>query len=242
MTLKISAFGSKCELTDKFYKKLAKTLIKDTILFHSKMKADAQMQRRLKDKRTRLTGVAKLEDANMAGKKDAELCTLILTEGDSAKSFAMSGMEIIGRDNYGVFPLKGKFLNVRDATNKQFMENAEVRALIKIIGLQLGKVYKDKKSLRYGSVMIMANQDADGSHWKGLVINLIHKLWPSLIHSNNFLREFVLPIVKAKNGERTISFLTLNHFKGWAEPLGDEIKKWKIKYYKGLGTSTDEEA
>jgi DNA topoisomerase-2 len=242
MTLKISAFGSKCELTDKFYKKLSKTGIEDNILFHYKMKEDAQMQRKLKGKRTRLTGVAKLEDANMAGKKDAELCTLILTEGDSAKSLAMSGMEIIGRDNYGVFPLKGKFLNVRDATNKQIMENAEVTALIKIIGLQLGKVYEDKKSLRYGSVMIMADQDADGSHIKGLVINFFHKFWPSLIHSNNFLREFVTPILKAKKGETTISFFTLNDFKGWAEPLGDDIKKWKIKYYKGLGTSTDKEA
>jgi DNA topoisomerase-2 len=242
MTLEISAFGSKCELTDEFYKKLSKTVIKDTILFQSIMKGDAQMQRKLKGKRTRLTGVAKLEDANMAGKKDAELCTLILTEGDSAKSFAMSGMEILGRDNYGVFPLNGKFLNVRDATNKQIMENAEVTALIKIIGLQLGKIYVDKKSLRYGSVLIMANQNADGSQWKGLLINCIHKLWPSLIRSNNFLREFVLPILKAKKGESTMSFFNLKDFKGWAEPLGDEIKKWKIKYYTGLGTSTDEEA
>jgi DNA topoisomerase-2 len=236
MTLKIPAFGSKCELTDKFYKKLAKTGIKDNILFHYKMNEDAQMQHKLKGKRTRLTGVTKLEDANMAGKKDAELCTLILTEGDSAKSLAMSGMEIIGRDYHGVFPLKRTFLNVRDATNKQIMENADVTALIKIIGLQLGKVYKDKKSLRYGSVMIMANQDAYGSNFKGLLINFFHKLWPSLIHCNDFLKEFVLRIVKAKKGETTMNFFTLNNFKYWAEPHGDEIKKWKIKYYIGLGT------
>jgi DNA topoisomerase-2 len=229
-------------MSDKFFKRMTKTGIEDNILFHYKIKEEAQMQRKMKGKRTRLTGVAKLEDANMAGKKDAELCTLILTEGDSAKSLAMSGMEIIGRDNYGVFPLKGKFLNVRDATNKQIMDNSEVTSLIKIIGLQLGKVYEDKKTLRYGSVMIMADQDADGSHIKGLVINFFHKFWPSLIRCNNFLKEFVTPILKAKKGETTKSFFTLNDFKEWAEHLGDDIKKWKIKYYKGLGTSTDKEA
>ena len=59
----------------------------------------------------------------MAGSSNSKLCTLILTEGDSAKTLAMSGIQIVGRDHYGVFPLKGKLLNVRDATNKQIIEN-----------------------------------------------------------------------------------------------------------------------
>jgi DNA topoisomerase-2 len=186
MTLEICAFGSKCELTHRFYRKMFNTDIEDIILFHYKMKEDAHMQRKLKGKRTPLTGVARLEDANMAGRKDAELCTLILTEGDSARSLAMSGIETIGSDYYGILSLKKKFPKVADANAKQFMENAEVKALIKVIGLQLGKVYEDKKSLRYGSVMIMADQDADGSQMKGLILNFFHKFWPSLIHSNNF--------------------------------------------------------
>jgi len=69
-------------------------------------------------KEKRLIGIPKLEDANEAGTKNAEKCTLILTEGDSAKSLAMAGLEIVGRDYYGVFPLKGKLLNVREATTK----------------------------------------------------------------------------------------------------------------------------
>jgi DNA topoisomerase-2 len=69
-------------------------------------------------KERRLIGIPKLEDANDAGTKNAEKCTLILTEGDSAKSLAMAGLEIVGRDYYGVFPLKGKMLNVREATTK----------------------------------------------------------------------------------------------------------------------------
>ena len=55
-----------------------------------------------------------LEDANDAGKKNSELCTLILTEGESAKCFAMSGLDVVGRDRYGVYALRGKLLNVRN--------------------------------------------------------------------------------------------------------------------------------
>lgn len=64
-------------------------------------------------------GVPKLDDANDAGTKRSDDCTLILTEGDSAKTLAVAGLSIIGRDKYGVFPLRGKMLNVREATHKQ---------------------------------------------------------------------------------------------------------------------------
>lgn len=57
--------------------------------------------------------VPKLDDANRAGTKRSRECTLILTEGDSAKSMAISGLSVVGRDTYGVFPLRGKILNVK---------------------------------------------------------------------------------------------------------------------------------
>lgn len=60
-----------------------------------------------------------MEDANEAGTKNSKRCTLILTEGDSAKTLAVAGLGVIGRDYYGVFPLRGKLLNVRDANHKQ---------------------------------------------------------------------------------------------------------------------------
>jgi len=65
-----------------------------------------------------LIGIPKLDDANDAGTARAAACTIILTEGDSAKSLALAGIEIVGRDKFGVFPLKGKLLNVREASNK----------------------------------------------------------------------------------------------------------------------------
>lgn len=54
-------------------------------------------------------------------------CTLILTEGDSAKTLAVSGLGVVGRDRYGVFPLKGKLLNVREATGPQVLKNEEIQ-------------------------------------------------------------------------------------------------------------------
>lgn len=115
-------------------------------------------------------------------------------------------------------------------------ENVEINALIKILGLQYKKKYQteeDFKSLRYGSVMIMADQDQDGSHIKGLVINFIHHNWPSLIQ-RNFVEQFITPIVKAIRGKEELSFFSMPEYHEWKNntPNSD---KYRIKYYKGLG-------
>lgn len=135
----------------------------------------------------------------------------------------MAGISVVGRDYYGVFPLRGKLLNVREASHKQIMENAEIQNIKQILGLQHGKQYDSVKSLRYGHLMIMTDQvlrlkrihlylnyiffhcssqpflrmqDHDGSHIKGLLINFIHSFWPSLLKIPTFLVEFITPIVK----------------------------------------------
>ena len=83
-------------------------------------KSEAQLNKKCSGtKHTRLKGIAKLDDANDAGTKNSRDCTLIVTEGDSAKALAMAGLSIVGRNKYGVFPLRGKMLNVRDAGHKQ---------------------------------------------------------------------------------------------------------------------------
>ncbi len=104
---------------------------------------------------------------------------------------------------------------------------------MKKIGLQMERNYTDLKSLRYGSLMIMADQDADGSHIKALVINFIHHFWPSLFKLNGFLKEFVTPILKSSKGNVIHSFFTIADFKRWAETIPN-IETWKIKYYKGF--------
>lgn len=194
-------------------------------------------------KKSKLKGIPKLEDANDAGTKNSLNCTLILTEGDSAKSLAVSGLGVVGRDHYGVFPLRGKLLNVREATHKQILENAEINNLIKILGLQYKKKYTtmdDLKTLRYGKLMIMTDQDQDGSHIKGLLINFIHTNWPHLLRLP-FLEEFITPIVKATKKNQELSFFSVPEFEEWKRDTPNQ-HTYNIKYYKGLGTSTSKEA
>lgn len=196
MTTRASAFGSKFDLQDDFIKKVLKSGIVETVLEFAKFKQEKMLKKTDGQKRSRLTGIVKLEDANNAGTSKGNRCTLILTEGDSAKSLAVSGLSIVGRDNYGVFPLRGKLLNVRDAGNHQIMNNQEISYIKQILGLQHGKAYSGVETLRYGSLMIMTDQDHDGSHIKGLLINFIDHFFPSLLKIPGFLVEFITPIVK----------------------------------------------
>lgn len=245
LTTKQSKFGSRCELSEKFLSEVSSCGVVDLILMAAMAKSKVDLGKKLKantSRVTRLTGIPKLEDANDAGGKLSSECSLILTEGDSAKALAVSGLSVIGRDKWGVFPLRGKVLNVRDATLKQMMANEEIQNLIKIIGLDLNKEYDaELKGLRYGSIMIMADQDTDGSHIKGLLINLIHAWWPSLARLPGFMKEFFTPIVKATRGKTQLCFYTLPEYEAWKTETNGG-KGYKIKYYKGLGTSTSKEA
>ena len=208
----------------------------------------------------RIVSIPKLDDAHLAGTEEGIDCTLILTEGDSAKALAVAGLEVIGRDRYGVFPLRGKFLNVRDASLDKLTKNAEVKALCSILGLDFEKTYasqKERKELRYGHVMLMTDQDNDGSHIKGLMMNFFRHFWPELLKPPSgidqgddfdgkpFLSSFITPLMKVTKGKKqSHSFYSMAEYNEWRESLQDEneIKRWNVKYYKGLGTSTPAEA
>jgi DNA topoisomerase-2 len=222
--------------------------------------------------RKKLVAIDKLDDAHWAGSssdngKKSSKCTLILTEGDSAKALAVAGLEVIGRETYGVFPLRGKFLNVRVASLSKIAANQEVKHLCQILGLDFEKTYEsleERSTLRYGNVMLMTDQDTDGSHIKGLMINFFRHFWPALLlppvdgddgnkasskdHPHSFLSFFRTPLLKAtkKSGPkktRTASFFSAQEYDEWNLALSDvERKQYTTKYYKGLGTSTSAEA
>ncbi|XP_068236454.1 DNA topoisomerase 2-alpha isoform X2 [Palaemon carinicauda] len=244
MTLQAKSFGSKCVLSEKFLTAVTKCGIVESVMAWAKFKQQAQLQKVCTSKKqNKIRGLPKLEDANDAGTRYSSDCTLILTEGDSAKTLAVAGLGVVGRDRYGVFPLRGKLLNVREASHKQILENAEINNIIKILGLQYKKKYEtpeDMKTLRYGKLMIMTDQDQDGSHIKGLLINFIHHNWPSLIR-NTFMEEFITPIVKATKNKEEHPFYSLPEFEEWKKDT-ENWHTYKIKYYKGLGTSTSKEA
>ena len=237
-TSKSPDFGSKFEPPKNFVKNALKTGIADELTALSKFKEMKELKKTDGARKSKITGIPKLDDANKAGTAQSGKCTLIVTEGDSAKTLAVAGLSVVGRDHYGVFPLRGKCKNVRDSSVAQLTSNQEFNDLKKILGLQQGKEYTSVSELRYGRLMIMTDADNDGSHIKGLILNMIHYFWPSLLKLN-FVVSMVTPIIKATKGSDTKSFYTDSAFRTW---YGSGKQGWKIKYYKGLGTSTSAEA
>ena len=255
VTSKVADFGSKCIIDDDFIVKLSKTDIGDKAMALSDFKEGEKLKNTSVSRHKILH--EKLEDGSYCGTpKKATQCTLILTEGDSAKTFAVSGLKALGEERrkyYGIFPLRGKLLNVRDATVKQINDNEEIIALRNIIGLQIGKDYsKDSSGLRYGAIMILTDQDEDGSHIKGLLFNFFHHFWPTLLKRNTAIKAMNTPLLRVwkmkKKGLRKIRdpdsmqiFYAERDYEVWKE-LHKGEKGWQYKYYKGLGTNTPEEA
>ena len=223
------------DLKPKFIKDVLASGVLDDLLALGLAKVDKELKKTDGAKKSRITGIPKLDDANWAGGSRSSQCTLIVTEGDSAKALAIAGLSVVGRDAYGVFPLRGKPRNVRDATLKQVTENEEFSAIKKILGLQHGKVYNSLRELRYGRIMIMTDADLDGSHIKGLVLNMFHVYWPQLIDLG-FVVSMVTPVIKAGK----TWYFTEEAFR--AAQQGQSAPPTGTKYYKGLGTSTSAEA
>lgn len=240
LTTPFSKFGSKPELSDKFIEKLYKSGIIEKASSISMLLDNKNLKKTDGKKRSTIRGLTQLEDANWAGTAKSSQCTLILTEGLSAKTMVMSGLENVGRDKWGVFPLKGKLLNVKDCNVKKIIDNEEITNLKKIIGLEADKKYDDVSDLRYGRIMIMTDSDVDGHHIKGLVFNLFQTLWPSLFHKNGFMTSMLTPIIKATKGNEVICFFTVPDYEKWKRE--HDTKGYTLKWYKGLGTSNREEA
>ncbi|KAF2020724.1 type II DNA topoisomerase [Aaosphaeria arxii CBS 175.79] len=244
LTTKSSQFGSKPVLTERFLKKVEATEVVQNIMHFAQQKADQLLKKTDGNKRSRMSN-SKLTDANRAGTKDGHMCTLILTEGDSAALLALAGRAVVNPDLFGVFPLRGKVLNVRDASIDQISKNQEIQNIKKFIGLQHKKEYTDTKGLRYGHIMIMTDQDHDGSHIKGLLINFLQCQFPSLLKLPKFLLEFITPIVRVWKGDpkdpkQMKNFFSMPEWEEWK--LQHNLSQWEYKYYKGLGTSNVSDA
>jgi len=236
-------FGSECVVSDSFVKQLAKTGIVDRIVAQAEYKNNQQFKSSDGKKVVSLRGIDKYSGANKAGTRKAKDCTLILTEGDSAKTLVISGLTGAQRDYFGVFPLKGKLLNVKDQTIDKIANNDEIVKLKKILGLESTKDYSKDFAvwpLRYGKVMIMTDQDVDGSHIKGLIINYFDTFHPGLL-KRGFITCMITPIVKVTKGKQVKMFYSEPDYYKWKDAHNNG-KGWKAKYYKGLGTSNSKEA
>lgn len=227
------------ELSDNFYKKIISSELKNDIVNFINLKEfqEAKKETEGASRKSKLK-IRKLEDAIKAGTVESWKCSLFLTEGDSAASTAKRGFSITGRDYYGLFPLKGKPTNVRNLSLHKMREDEEITSIISALGLEIGKKYTSTRTLRYGKLVIMTDADHDGSHIKGLIINLLDTYWSELLRLD-FLYEFITPVIKTKKGNNIKYFYTVNEYKKWKNTVGND---WYIKWLKGLGSIEPAEA
>jgi DNA topoisomerase-2 len=242
MNTSITNFGSTCVVSDKFIEKIAKIGVMDAACALTEVKESKAVKKNDGSKTRTIRGIPKLVDANYAGTNRAHECTIIFCEGDSAKAGIISGMSREDRNFIGVYPMRGKLLNVRGETNKKIHENKEIKEIKQILGLESGKKYTEsdiQKSLRYGKIIFMTDQDLDGSHIKGLGLNLFETEWSTLSKINGFIGFMNTPILKANKGNERLVFYNDGEYEKWKSE--NNTKGWDIKYYKGLGTSTSKE-
>jgi DNA topoisomerase-2 len=239
-------FGSVCQVSDNFIEKLAKLGVMDVACSLIEAKDNKLAKKTDGSKTKSVRGIPNLIDANYSGTANSKDCILILCEGLSALSGIVSGLSSEDRNTMGIYPLKGKLLNVRGEQIKKISENKEINEIKKILGLETGKEYESMddvhKYLRYGKIMYMTDQDLDGSHIKGLCINLFHSEWASLTKIPGFLSFMNTPILRAKKGAQTMLFYNDGEYNTWKNSFGEDGHTgWNVKYFKGLGTSTSAE-
>ena len=246
MNTPIAKFGSECTVSDKFIEKIAKMGVMNAACAITELKETKTVKKADGAKTKNIRGIPKLIDANFAGTAKSSGCSLILCEGDSAKSGIVSGLSKDDRNTIGIYPMKGKMFNVRGESVVRIGDNKEIAEIKQILGLEHGKVYTQEDvntRLRYGKVLFMTDQDLDGSHIKGLGINMFDSEWRSLLAIPGFIGYMNTPILKAHKGATTIEFYNNGEYELWkkANINSNDAKGWHIKYYKGLGTSTGKE-
>lgn len=195
-----------------------------------------------------------LDPANLSQSKHSHECILILCEGLSAKTYAVAGIQKgvfgkKGRDYFGIYALRGKLLNVRNASVKSITQNTIISDIIKVTGLQFNVDYnveENWKKLNYGKIMLMTDADVDGVHIESLIINFIHKLFPTILkRKDQYIVSMKTPIVRVKKGiytKKDILFYDELNFRVWYNSTQIRNKTPKnIKYYKGLGTTKPED-
>jgi DNA topoisomerase-2 len=230
--------NEKIEISDEFITKLYKCGIIQDIIELTNFKNQKEIAKTTDGiKKVKLYNIPNLDDAGLAGTKRSNECSLILTEGLSAATFAKWGKGAIGAEKYGVFPLRGKLLNVRSASVSQLLNNAELNNIKQILGLKQNEIYTNTSKLRYGKVLLLCDSDLDGAHIMGLVMNYFHTMWPSLL-TLNYIQTVRTPIVKAVKGKKMLEFFNEQDY----EKVKDQLTGYSIKYFKGLGTSKKEEA
>ena len=236
-------FDTKCTVSPKFIKQLVKMGVVNIACSITEAKDKRQLSKQNGAKTASVSGIPKLVDAHWAGTRSSSKAILLIVEGDSAKAGVVSGLSREDRNAYGIYPLKGKLMNVRGETAKRIAANKEICDIKRVLGLEIDKTYEtheDLARLRYGRVLFLTDQDKDGTHIKALGINLLHSEWRTLLLAPNFVGFMSTPILRVSKGSTEHVFYTEQECEAWKASCQDS-GQYRTKYYKGLGTSSAKE-
>ena len=224
-------FGTKHDVTEKFAKAVFTSEVIQSLLdwIEQKKNAEERAELRKLNKSLANTKVLKLIDAKG---KDRSKCVLGIFEGMSALSAVRKFRD---PQNFGAFPLKGKFLNVSEMTNSGVIQNDEVVQLMASLGIKLGEEPGD---LRYGKVYIYTDADPDGDSIASLLINFFNKYWPELFNQGRIFK-VMTPLVVAKKGKEVKPFYSNDEYSAWEKKTG--ARGWDVEYKKGLAALEDVE-
>jgi DNA topoisomerase-2 len=231
------------------------TMLKWSVIDDIKRSKEIGVLKKLERKKKNFVKIDGLDPANNEGGKLGHQCTLILVEGLAAKTYAVKGIEVgafgkAGRDWFGIYALRGKVLNVRNAKAASIAKNAVISDIIKALGAKLDGDYTIDKifmMLRYGRILIIRDADVDGIHIEGLLQNMVHSLFPTLLErADPFITSMQTPIVRVflSGGKKNDKlFYDEREYKKYVTKYKKKYpgKAINQKYYKGLGSSSDQD-
>ena len=164
------------------------------------------------------------DKADLSGSDRAEECTLFVCDGLSSRAFVVAGIEN-RHDIYGIYPLRGAPMNVRNATEKAVTSSRVIGELMTVLGLTTTTT--TTTAMNYGSVCIVVEPDTDGILVEGLLLNFLHMYFPSLF-VRGAVQTIRAPSIKIEGSYR------------YALPPGKKADK--VRCYAGLGSYSEEEA